>query len=367
MRGSRAPVRTAVVLALAWSTDTAAQTEPSLDVRTWRPSIDADASLVLEPPSTPGPGRWSLSAWSHFAGDPVSLSGDGPPRPLAYTVGADIVAGIGIGKRLAFGVDLPTFAWQTGTGSLPASVVSGGAVATSGIGDVELRAKMTLVSDDRLGTHVGFGLATLAGVSLPTGDKANFTGDGDVAGWLALLTGYTVGPASMRASAGYAMRASEHAWPDSGAFGGPTFGASVPWAVGVTLRPKAVSPSIDRADRQEWELALHGALPAGPVAPIVGQGAAALSPALVAIDDRVGLGHYHDAYFVGGVDVGLDRAIGVPIVRGVLAIGFAPRSHDKDDDGVDDDVDQCPELAEDRDGVQDADGCPEDDAAGGTR
>ena len=39
-------------------------------------------------------------------------------------------------------------------------------------------------------------------------------------------------------------------------------------------------------------------------------------------------------------------------------------SHDCDGDGVPDDVDECPDLPEDRDGIQDGDGCPEDDADG---
>jgi OOP family OmpA-OmpF porin len=269
---------------------------------------------------------------------------------------------MGIGKRMAFGVDLPAYLWQVGASGLPATVVSGGKVSSTGLGDLSLRAKVTLVSDDRAGTHAGFGLAALGGVSLPTGDRSSFMADGSVAGGLSLLAAYTIGPASVAASAGYAMRADARPWPDGAPFGGPTFGGSVPWSFGVMLRPKAVAPSIDAGDRQRWEIAFHGALPAGPVAPLVGDRASALSPALLALDDRVALGHYGDAYYVGGVDVGLDRAVGVPYVRGVVALGWAPRPHDKDEDGVDDEKDQCPELAEDRDGVQDDDGCPEDDA-----
>jgi hypothetical protein len=45
----------------------------------------------------------------------------------------------------------------------------------------------------------------------------------------------------------------------------------------------------------------------------------------------------------------------------VLSVGWAPRSHDRDHDGVPDDVDQCPTIAEDRDGFEDNDGCPEMD------
>jgi hypothetical protein len=35
---------------------------------------------------------------------------------------------------------------------------------------------------------------------------------------------------------------------------------------------------------------------------------------------------------------------------------------DRDGDGVPDDTDQCPDTAEDKDGVADGDGCPETDA-----
>ena len=126
----------------------------------------------------------------------------------------------------------------------------------------------------------------------------------------------------------------------------------------LSLRPKAVLPSLDADDRQSWELALHGWVPAAPVGPFVGAGASALSPAMLAIDDRLQLGHYHDAFVLAGVDLGLDQAIGVPSFRGIIAIGWAPSAHDRDADGVPDDRDECPDLAEDRDGIQDEDGCP---------
>jgi OmpA-OmpF porin, OOP family len=371
MRGARLAVGT--LMALLGSTASAlAQTEPSIDLRVWRPPIDPDASMVLEPPSTPGPWRWNLAAWTRLDAEPVTWdSPTEPHRLVASRAGADIVAGLGIGQRLALGVDLPAFL-QTGSNGFPPAVVSGGQVATSGIGDLSLRAKGTVVSDDHRGNHAGFGLAVLGELTLPTGATSSFMGDGDMTASLSLLAAYTLGPIAARAEGGYATRADWHAWPgayEAGPCGlpcdvrpGPTYGASIPWAVGVALRPKAIVPSVDRADRQTWELAAHGALPAAPVTPVVGAGAATLSPALLALDDRVALGHYHDAYFVGGIEVGLDGALGVPDVSGILAIGWAPRSHDKDGDGVDDDADQCPDLAEDRDGIQDGDGCPEDDA-----
>ncbi len=83
-----------------------------------------------------------------------------------------------------------------------------------------------------------------------------------------------------------------------------------------------------------------------------------MSPAVLTVDERIGLGRSRDIYLVVGAEVGLDEAVGA-LISGVVALGWAPRNHrDHDDDGVLDDADQCPELPEDRDGIQDEDGWP---------
>src|SRR5262249_31248382 len=64
---------------------------------------------------------------------------------------------------------------------------------------------------------------------------------------------------------------------------------------------------------------------------------------------------------IAGVEKGLIAGVGTPNFRATIGIGWAPRLHDKDGDGIPDDVDQCPELAEDTDGFRDADGCPDGD------
>jgi OmpA-OmpF porin, OOP family len=63
----------------------------------------------------------------------------------------------------------------------------------------------------------------------------------------------------------------------------------------------------------------------------------------------------------GGPGVGVVPGYGVPLFRAFLGIRFAPTSHDRDHDGVSDDQDACPDIAEDRDADQDSDGCPEED------
>jgi OOP family OmpA-OmpF porin len=348
------------------STPAEAQTLPSVDATTWRPSSDPHAGMILEPVLTPGPWQWNVAAWASYAHAPVVLrdasSGSVSIEPVAHQLGIDLTAGLGLGSRAAIGIDVPVLLWQDGTSGLPATISSTGRVPSSGIGDVAILGKAALLSNDHQGIPIGFGLAMTGAVTIPTGDPASFHGDGTTKVSLGLIGEYALGVGALRASLGYTLRTAQQPWDAS--VGGATFGDTIPWSIGASLRPKAIAPSLDEDDRQSWEVALHGWLPATPVGPFVGTGASTLSPAMLGIDDRVQLGHYKDAFVLAGVDVGLDQAVGVPSFRGVIAVGWAPSAHDRDDDGVPDDRDECPDLAEDRDGIQDEDGCPEDDADG---
>jgi len=62
-----------------------------------------------------------------------------------------------------------------------------------------------------------------------------------------------------------------------------------------------------------------------------------------------------------GVGVGLDHAIGSPMFRGFVGVGWAPDFRDRDHDGIIDSLDRCPDEPEDFDGFQDDDGCPDED------
>jgi OOP family OmpA-OmpF porin len=334
---------------------------PSVDVRTWAPSADPAASLVLEPASTPGPWAFAASAWTHYENDSVVLrapsTGSVASRPLENQLGTDLLASLGLGQRAEVGVRVPTFLYEQGSGGQLTSVVASGKVPTSGFGDLALVGKGTLIANE-LG---GVGLATLGELTLPTGASTGFLGDSGATVTVRMLADVSLLVASLQASIGYRLRTIHVAWPQ-GTVGGATFGDEIPWTVGLLVRP-AILHAIDPGGRQSWEVALHGSLPAGPVAPfgLGGGGSSALSPVLLALSDRVGLGRYRDAFVLAGLDVGLDHAIGVPSVRGTIALGFRFEGHDRDGDGIADDADQCPGIAEDHDGFEDADGCPEAD------
>ena len=372
----------ALPLALAALAPSAARAQlPSIDVRTFRPSTDPRAQLVTEPTTTPGHLAWNVGLDLHYSHAPVVLkyagSSNTATRPLVGVLGADLVAGLGLGARAAVGVSVPMVLAQAGDGALPDLVVTGGAPPTSALGDVALAGKAAIVRNE----DGGFGLAALVGMTLPTGDRRSFAAEGAVTGNVRLLAEYSLlGLARAQVSVGYFFRAERRAWPYAApgssatdaltplctdASSGQTracttFGDQLPWSLGFAFRPGIIR-ALDPGDRQSWEIGLRGWIPVGPNAPFVDKGVSALSPVLLAASNRISLGHDKDAYVLLGVDFGLTTAVGDPTFRGVAAVGWAPRDHDKDADGVADDLDACPEIPEDKDGFEDTDGCPEID------
>ena len=64
-------------------------------------------------------------------------------------------------------------------------------------------------------------------------------------------------------------------------------------------------------------------------------------------------------YLAGGI--GYTSGFQSADQRGVLGFVFEPLNEDRDHDGIPDDLDACPDDPEDKDGDEDADGCPEQD------
>jgi len=329
---------------------------PSIDIRTWRPSVDPSASLVLESPNTPGPWAVNFGSYLDWQLRPVSVkdgAGTTLYRPIDWGFGLNVLANIGLGDHASLGVTMPAVFGQTGSENLPSNVAAR-PVAGTALGDLGFTAKVKII-DNKNG---GLGLAALAGITIPTGDQSSFAGEGAVTADIRVILDYSFVIAHFQAQLGYFIRTEQRTWPDASA-GGVNFGDEIPWSLGFRIRPDVFH--IDKEDRQTWEIAAHGWLPAGPQAPFVDKGASALSPAMLAISDRIAIGHDKDAYITAGVDIGLSDAVGVPGFRVIAGIGWAPREHDKDHDGVPDDVDQCEDIPEDRDNFEDSDGCPDID------
>jgi len=341
------PRRTApLVLGLGLLSRTAlADPVPSLDLRNFRPSTDSQAILYLEPVSTPGPAQWNVGAWGSYAHRLVVLEdaqGETVLVPVRNQFSVDYTAGIGLGERLSLGLSLPTVVYQEGD-DLPPSF-GGQTLPTTSLGDVGVTAKAALLPPGSLG---GLGFGALAELTLPTGDGASYISESSATGGLRLLGELGLVAASLRATVGARVRGSEHE------YAGEKFGHDLPWGLGITLRPQALG--LDSQGRWVWTIEARGALALSDFA------SGPQSPASVGLGARYAI---DDSALVLGAELPIDDAVGVPLVRGVAAVVWAPRFYDADNDGFEDETDQCPELAEDRDGFEDSDGCPDFDNDG---
>jgi OmpA-OmpF porin, OOP family len=288
--------------------------------------IGAEGSAVRHPDD-----RWELGAMLHYARNPLVIaSGEGElERALvAGRVGMFVGGSASIGESFALGLGLPVFA-QHGTGD-----PSGG-----GVGDLRVVPKLALTSD----VEDGIGLALAAEVRAPThtGDYSGGADSFSIVPKLILDHRY---PGGLRIGANVGVLVRENS-----DFLNVTSGDELAYAVGISQRLGGL------AGRTEIGLELDG-----------GVNLAHPGDEEVALEAlgflRRALGTEWSVQ--GGVGAGVLEGYGVPTWRVFLGVTFKPTSHDGDQDGVADSRDQCPEFPEDRDGVLDADGCPEEDADG---
>lgn len=324
-----------------------AQPVPSLNLRQFEPPADPSGGIYLEPTQSPKGGDWNVGVWSSYAYRSVVLQGPDQKVvavPLGHQLSFDYLASVSLIDRLAVSLSVPTVVLQTGddvTQRIPGSEP----IAKTAMGDVAMGAKATIVPTREMG---GFGVAVLARVTFPTGNARAYIGEGSTNGSLRVLAEYRVLGISVRATAGARVRGEERTYV------GERFGHDLPWGVGISVRPKMFH--IDDKDHWEWNAETHGAVALTPH-----WASGPQSPALVALSARYRFGDFSTLL---GAELPGGAAVGVPSVRGIASFGWAPRFYDQDSDGIADDVDHCPEIAEDRDGFEDSDGCPDFDNDG---
>ncbi len=326
----------------------AADPVPSLDLRAFHPPTDPGGFLYVEPAATPGPGNANVGAYASYALSPVVLdapSGNVAGRVIEHQFSIDYYANVGLGKTWGVSLVVPTVVYQTGndvTALLPGSTP----LPHTAIGSIALEGKKTILSPSNFG---GLGVAAIGRVYIPTNSRS-YVSDRVVSADLRALGELDLLAVTVRAAAGFHLRGAEETWVHDGT-DTSRFGDDLPWGAGVTVRPQALG--MDRGGHWRWTAEAHGAVALTP-----SFAAGPQSPVLGALSARY-LVKSWSALF--GAEFPINRAIGDPLVRPVVALDYAPRFEDADGDGIEDDADQCPELPEDRDGFQDQDGCPDFD------
>lgn len=348
----------------------AAESTPSLNLRGFNAPTDAASGLYLEPASSPETLDWNAGLWLVYAYRPITLRDAATDairfEVIGHQLTGDFTAAVGFGGRVMLGVDFPFLLAQGGDDATEDStrVLGTATLPRQALGDLGVTGKLTLVKPTA-GDLGGFALALHERFTVPTGDPESYLGEGHITSETRLLGEYRLVALGMHAAAGVKLRSQEERFacadvPAPQADGedacAARFGHELPFGLGLSFRPQVLG--IDDAGRWTWFLESHGHVPLSPSAPF-SRGSGRVAALSVGAGARLAVGR--DVSLFAGVETGVLAGVGSSPVRGMVSVSWAPRVHDADGDGVEDEKDQCKELAEDLDRFEDHDGCPDGD------
>lgn len=253
---------------------------------------------------------------------------------------AEVSAAYGLTDKLQLGVTLPVVLTMTGDGLDPTTAMaSPDGLSVTGLGDLraELKAQLLRRGEVRL--------AALGGLSLPSSigsDGSKFLGDDLPSLRARLAAQWTRGRLSLGANAGVVLRKPREIYATE-------IGQQAVWGVGaaarLTNRFFLVGESFGRTGLFKFDLER--------------------SPLEVEGGMRVFVTSSWAVAAGGGT--GLVKGVGSPELRVFASLGYAPDVRDSDGDGVPNGRDACLLEAEDKDGWEDTDGCPDLDNDGDRR
>jgi outer membrane protein OmpA-like peptidoglycan-associated protein len=298
---------------------------PAIDAQLFRPAVDAGTLLGTDesfvPDELAGTGRL-LMQWAHQplvyypeGRDPQDLVGD------LYQL--DVLAGFSY-QRVRLGIDLPVVLRSIGDVTDP----------ETGVGDLSLDLKGRLL--DRRSHPVGLALASR--VSLPTASTVAPLG-ADGLGWSVhgvLDAAFGRGLVALNlGTAGTPRVELENLTWDDHLFArlGASYAIGVGGGLGAELSAHSPYGELGNPDAMPAEALLGGWLrPAGG-----------------------------DWVLRLAAGTGLTGGVGAPKARALAALAYEPPrgGPDRDQDGVADIGDRCPDTPEDIDAWEDRDGCPE--------
>ena len=340
------------ICALALSQPALAQTQQptNIQVEQFEP-LPTQGLNLLNNASSDGLGhmKFSFGLFYHFVKDPLQLVDRNDPdtvvsRVIANQHKAELSGAIGLFDRVEIGVVVPLVAYQSGD-DLAALGRPGEALDGFSLLDPRIIPKVTILKHQDFG---GFGLALMVPVYLPFGDDGSFNSDGKLRVEPRLI-------ADWRHDSGFKVIGN----------------------VGYQVRPEVTSQNIVSDDALRWSLGLQ--IPTGVEKfHVIGSvfGSATFNDgrdgfAENANDPIEALGGLQFANLPAnlvaqvGAGAGLTSDIGAPALRVFASLSYTPMGpFDRDEDGILDDKDQCPNDPEDKDGFKDDDGCPEYDNDG---
>jgi outer membrane protein OmpA-like peptidoglycan-associated protein len=326
--------KTKIVLAVVAATSVAHAQNTPLDTERFKPAVTSDGWVNAEGSGVhPTEDPLEFGIYANYARNTlvgVDPAGNVVNHYVSGRLGFDVLASITLARPVALGIDIPFYVAQTGDAN-PTTP------SAAGLGDIRVVPKFQILDDVR--KHVG--LAIIAEIRAPshTGD---FAGGARYSPVFVprILIDHRFGGLRLGASLGALLReitqyttvtsASEFVYQADIAY---RFGGRAgPFEIGFELNGGVGLKTVDI-----------------PETPLEGLPFLRIFP--------------NDMWEIqAGAGIGFVPGFGTPVARGFIGVRFHPVLHDRDHDGVPNDKDRCPDVPEDRDGVQDEDGCPENDA-----
>lgn len=343
-----APVlrRLALVLPVLFLLPSPAEAQ-SLDIERFRPAPSRDGFLAIPGTRTPGPWRWNVSLWAGYSLEPLILRrvADDARIPIVqHRVSADLMAELGITDRIAVVVGAPFVLFQ----DVHADPLGSAQLATIAPRDGYVAARVRVLGDGARGEHEvkeGAGLALQVATTIPYGLEHTFAGEGNPQLEGAVLADFHFLGFGVGAIVGYRHRFAEPALLGVRFANELFFGAAVESPLLFVENTSAIFETrVETALDDEFFLG-----------------------ASTAVETDLGVrwadGDFAMTWLIGA---GVSSGVGAPAFRGMFGFEWAPRVHDADGDGIPDSEEHpdCVYLAEDFDGFQDDDGCPDLDNDG---
>lgn len=331
----RAWAALAVVATLATSARAQVATD-ELGIERFRPAMDRAGLHDVEWAGVPGHRSWGAGVLVGFAHDPLVVYDRQMSAVTALVdrrVTTSIVGSYALWNRLELGATVDVIGYQSGADvDLTTRDLPGG-----GVGDLRFVAKALLVG------NADFQVSVLPALTVPGGSARGYLREAGVMFSPGLAVSGKVGPVRAAANAGYHLKSrvvTAGLVSDDEAFAriglGLALGSARTPLVELSWSTSIATPLGD-ADRNQVAIEMLGG---------------------AARQLRPGLG----VFVAGGV--GLDNGFGTPDWRALGGVRFEAASGDRDGDRVLGASDRCPDEAEDNDGFEDDDGCPDLDNDG---
>jgi len=325
--------------------------DPAIDVQLFDYAIGPKTFFAVSDAATMAPKQLTFDVMVTFLSNPFTIynvSDDEDTiegertQVVKQVLAGELSAAYGLNDRFQLGVALPLVFSMTGQG-LMAETASPDpeGLKVAGTGDLRLEMKLRLYRKGPIG------LAAIVGVTAPTSfgsGGGKFIGDD-----LPSLRGRGIaqwtsrdGKASLGANLGLVFRKPREIYAS-------TVGQQLTWGAAASYRPTerfaVIAESFGRTGLEGLDL----------------------DQSPIEVEGGVRVQATKAVAVVAGGGAGVVRGIGSPDLRVFVSIGYAPDTRDTDRDGVPNNRDRCPNAAEDHDGFQDGDGCPDDDNDGDRR